>query len=431
MTTAQTTQTVRLHLAGSAGDGTPLPLGLAGLPTEIEGKPVYYRRKEICHVVNEPHRGRRDPVTGQPVIVDIPASRLDLWAQTFKKRAAKGIKPFLYPRHLDLENGEQADARHTQGYLIDVERDGEKLYGTLQLIGEDARKCAAANDVSVTVTADALDSEFLHHLAFTPNQQITGMEGYTALVASADGKSVRVPVFVLSDTTTAGAEPATERSIVMKPETITKLRAKLNLTDAKAVPDEEIAERAATLALADPPKDNSAEVARLSADVTKLTKERDDAKAEAQKATLQLSANAPKEPDALTLSLTLDAFNTKREQAIASGTISEAGMKAIDALLMPGGKPNGVALALSGDGTSARPLYARLCEIIAANPGIKTGNAVNRGTKAEPQPLSLSGDSKEPDYAKIAAETMAKEMARQYGPTAKKLGAAETVAATA
>src|SRR6476660_254790 len=163
MTTAQTTQTVRLHLAGSAGDGTPLPLGLAGLPTEIEGKPVYYRRKEICHVVNEPHRGRRDPVTGQPVIVDIPASRLDLWAQTFKKRAAKGIKPFLYPRHLDLENGEQADARHTQGYLIDVERDGEKLYGTLQLIGEDAesanhrhgRRCRAGRFRGREVSAGA------------------------------------------------------------------------------------------------------------------------------------------------------------------------------------------------------------------------------------------------------------------------------------
>src|SRR5438045_7533435 len=122
MTTAQSTPLpVRLHLAGSAGDGTPLPLGLAGLPTEIEGKPVFYRRKEVCHVACEPHRGQRDPATGQPILVDVPITRLDAWTGTFKKRLAKGIKPFLYPRHLDIENGEQADARDTQGYLIDVE----------------------------------------------------------------------------------------------------------------------------------------------------------------------------------------------------------------------------------------------------------------------------------------------------------------------
>ncbi len=132
-------------------------------------------------------------------------------------------------------------------------------------------------------------------------------------------------------------------------------------------------------------KADAAKVTALSADVQKITGERDAA-------VLALSANQPKEPDALTLSLTLDAFNTKREQAIASGVISEAGMKQIDTLLMPGGKPSGVALALSGDGTSARPLYARLCEIIAANPGVKANNGVERAHSA----LKLSGDDETP-----------------------------------
>jgi hypothetical protein len=180
----------------------------------------------------------------------------------------------------------------------------------------------------------------------------------------------------------------------MKPETIQKLRAKLNLTDAKAVPDEEIVERAAALALADPPPDKSAEVAALSADVTRLKGELEAEKGKV----LKLSADAPREPDALSLSLITESFDTKRDQAIADGAISKAGADALDKLLRPGGKPTPLALSQSAGDT--RPLYSRIYEIIRDNPGVRHNNGVPR-PGGDPA-LRLSGDGNNDDPAKLA-----------------------------
>lgn len=188
---------------------------------------------------------------------------------------------------------------------------------------------------------------------------------------------------------------------MLTPETLTKLRTKLKL--GADVKDTDVAEKAALVALADQPTDRTAEVTALSADKTRLETELATAKTDLTAKTLALSAAQPKTYDDLSLSLIGESFATKREQAIASGSISEAGMKAIDALLMPNGKPAGVALALSGDGVSARPFYARLCEIIAGNPGVKVDNGV---TRAMPT-LALSADG-QPDIAGQIAEGVAR-----------------------
>jgi hypothetical protein len=80
------------------------------------------------------------------------------------------------------------------------------------------------------------------------------------------------------------------------------------------------------------------------------------------------------------MSLITRSFKTDRDRVIESGVISEAGMKELDALLMPGGKPGKFALALSAG--SPDPLYTRVCDILRRNPGVKVNNEIPRDVQA-------------------------------------------------
>jgi hypothetical protein len=81
-------------------------------------------------------------------------------------------------------------------------------------------------------------------------------------------------------------------------------------------------------------------------------------------------------------------------------------------------------LSASADFDNKRPIDFVLSLFDGAKLGIQAGNPVDRSVA---NALSLSADDKDKnvDYAKIAAETTAKEIARLYGPTAAKLGVAE------
>jgi hypothetical protein len=151
-------------------------------------------------------------------------------------------------------------------------------------------------------------------------------------------------------------------------------------TAKRAADAEEITSLSAALA------DRDAKILELSAAV----KEK-DAKV------LELSAGAAGTPakdiDPMALALINRSFKTDRQAVVASGVVSEAGMKEIDALLGVGG-PRAVALSLSAGGTD--PLYSRLCDIIRRNPGVRTDAGVKRdglSTAAPPQfpALDLSG----------------------------------------
>jgi hypothetical protein len=132
-------------------------------------------------------------------------------------------------------------------------------------------------------------------------------------------------------------------------------------------------------------------VATVTADRDKIKGERD---AKAQEV-LALSAN-DKEPDALSLSLITRSFKTDRDRVVESGVLSEAGMKELDALLMPAGKPGKFALALSAG--SPDPLYSRVCDILRRNPGVKIDNEIPRDVDSRANAedairLALSGEA--------------------------------------
>jgi hypothetical protein len=367
------------------GEGSPVPMGLAGYPTEADGVPIFYRKVKVGQVGKWTHRG-----TGEPF--EISPARADEWVRNTKALSAAGVKPFIPGQHR-----EEFNAADNFGYVEDVARDGDDLYAVFALYGDGARKAAAVNSRSLYVVKDAIDAkgnvypgETITHIALVPNPALPNLGGTLKIAASASGGPAReVRIFTLS--------AAAERSPLMKPETIAKLRAKLNL--AADVKDEDVAERAAALALADPPPDKGPEVVALSAKVKTLETERDAIKAEAE--TLKLSAaSAPPNPDGVTLAMYQDVIGGKRESAVAAGTVSEARAKEIDALLADAsGRPT--PLALSGCGSRKRPLAFELWDLLSkpdeAAPA--TQRKVNRklSLAAGPNHQSYDPDAKEPE----------------------------------
>jgi hypothetical protein len=184
------------------------------------------------------------------------------------------------------------------------------------------------------------------------------------------------------------------------------------------VKDEDVAEQAAALALADPPPDKGPEVVALSAKVKTLETERDTIKAEAE--TLKLSAAAPKEPDALSLSLITRAFKTDRERVIESGVVSEAGMKEIDALLLAR-RP---ARAVRARPLRRQPRPAVLAAVRRAPPAPRRqdgrqGEAGGRLARGRPEPPELRPGrqgARAADHARAAHGTA---RARRRAPAAK------------
>jgi hypothetical protein len=370
--------------ATSTGEGLALPLVLAGYPKEIEGRPCHYRRKESIRAGDWYHRGTREPFSVQ-------ADRIDRWLAEYNRRAAAGIRVPVTKRHTD-----NPTADDTLGYAVALKREGESLYADLQLIGDDALTLAARNDVSICVVADGVDAkgnpsgEHIHHIALTPNPNQPHLGPFVSIAASAAGTPTEAPVFELC---------ACGETDMLTPEQIKSLRAKLKLADD--VKDADVAAKA--VAFIDANAEAPAQVTALSASVEALKGERDAAKQQV----LSLSATAPKQPDALTLSMYADNIAAKRESAVASGAVSEAEAKAFDALISDAeGKPNGLALSASAGG---RPLAFALWDTVAklGKSGVRTGNAVNRGTAADPpnhQSMSLSGTNGEQTPEQIREE---------------------------
>jgi hypothetical protein len=369
-----------LVLRSARGEGTPLPLALAGMPKEIEGRVCHYRRKELAPVCTFVHRG-----TGRTETIS--RKRILAWVDAFKRRLAKGIKVPVTDLHTLTPR-----ASDTFGYVVGLSVSGDSLYADLQLIGDDALTLAARTDISLCAVSDALDGdgekydECLHHVALTPTPALTNLGGYVKIAASASPFADN-PVFEPS----SGSYTPKGASMPFQfdQELGRKLREKLSL--GADVPDEQVAVVAAEHVTAAIEVQGRAEqdrrqITALSADVSRLRNEL----ATANEKVTALSADAPKELDGRTLSLMRRQFKSDRERVIASGVISEAGMQKIDELLGVN-QANGLALSLSaGEGEETDMVYSRICEIIATHPGIKTNGAIQR---SKPGNLSLSANN--------------------------------------
>lgn len=350
----------RFILPTDSAEPRAVPMSLSGYPTEIEGQPVEYRRKEICRA----GRTVRD-VSGNPF--HVTRDRIDKWTRSFERQKENGIPVFIPTKHSEILSSDN------RGYVVEMAREGDSLYAVEQLIGEDAIRDVARNDQSVYIMLNAEDDrgnvydECIQHVALTPAPQITGLNGF-AKVAASRGPAADAVVLTLATT----SEP--ERSFEMKPELSQKLREKLGV--AKTVTDEQLAEQALEAFLIPPKPDATATAAmsRLEEENKALIKERDEHKEKA----VAMSRLNPKVDDD-TAFLVGESIATKRDIAVNNGAVTPAIAKELDKLFSDGDKPSVVAMSrLPG---SAKPLAMRVWETLADNKPAALGEKTGRQDK--------------------------------------------------
>lgn len=401
---------------GDDGEGIPLPLALSGYPaTDDAGQTIHYRKMKVADVGDWVHCATGD---------DLPLTkeRVDSWAANHRALKAAGRIPFVPTRH----TFEGADAKDNQGFVLDLAREGEQLFATVALHGDEALKIAAKSSRSVGIKNNPRDAkgnvyagEWLHHLALTPSPALPNLGGMMKIAAS-DEAMIDVPVYYLNKTNSPAPEGATvpptaqrRKGCKMTPEIAIKARTALSLsadvTDEKL--DDAVAEKAIAL---------SVSVQTLTAERDALKTERDAAKSELTEAKGKLALSADgKQIDDITAAMFADNISARRELAIRSGAISEANAKVFDKIVMKSdGKPTMLALSACGD--NRRPLGFEIWDALSQlsdNP-IKTGNKIPRGA-VPAEKLELDADGKPIVKEEVQADLLA-EARRVSGTSAAK-----------
>jgi hypothetical protein len=335
-------------------------VSVADLPkTDDAGRPIHYRKAKVATIRPEAytHRGTREKFSITP-------ERAKEWMQNTAALGAAGIKPFLPGEHRPKFN-----AKDNFGYVVNgLEREGDDLFVTMALHGDDALATAAKNQRSIYIVENPVDSngkvypgEALHHVALTPDGNQPDLGGLMKIAASAD-KTIEVPVYELSN------PAAGRRKSDMTPENAQKARTLLGLS--ADVPDDQIGDKLVERALA------------LSADV------------------VALSATAPKKPDAANAKMYGENWRRMRNDIVSKGITSEAQIRVLEGIF--GDKNGGMsALALSACGTGDPTIFAVGEWLLSLDStGIKLGAGTTRepdfkpidmGNHAENRDLTLEG----------------------------------------
>lgn len=404
-------------VALDAGDLTvakEIPGALEGLPTfeeipdedKIEGEdekgnpifakkrvPIQYYRKEVVRAAADgkkwTHRGLSQ-LHGEVTEFPLTIQDLDETVRNFHELDRAGIHPFIPDRHVDRQ-----DAAANNGKIIALERKGNGLFAKMKVVGTKGNEKILNNDVSVHLVngnskliVDAYGKPYkgwvLHHVALTPNPNQPHLQPFEKIAASAESPEQDVPVFRYSAISTAAPS---RRRTKMTPQLAAQARQALGITASVEEEqfDDIVGQKAIALSADFATITHERDTLKVERD--QIKQERDAAKADAEAKSLALSAEDPTKRDPMSISLITRAFRTDREQVIASGVVSEAGMKEIDAMMFGGdGKPTRTALALSAGSTD--PLYSRLCEILRRNPGTKVQNGAPRDATAAIPALS-------------------------------------------
>ncbi len=136
---------------GKAKDG-PLALALrmaAGfsvghrVPTELGGQPVRRFTKEVI-------RAGRYVKAADGLSFQVTLETLDHWVSVFRAMRAAGVRVPVPVTHTD-------DPEANRGWLVDLQRSGESLVGTIDLVGADAIRLAGTCDVSIYSPAEHID----------------------------------------------------------------------------------------------------------------------------------------------------------------------------------------------------------------------------------------------------------------------------------
>lgn len=160
-------------------DRLAISLGLSSasvagaIKLDANGQPVRSYTKKILHAGKVYNGGK---------VWEFTTSDLDKIAATFQQMQKDGI---LVP----VQSGHNMDADKTRGKVTDVWREGNDLYASVEMIGEDGIKLASRSDVSVYIEfkherGGTVYENALVHLACTPEPAVPGLGNFEPMAAS-------------------------------------------------------------------------------------------------------------------------------------------------------------------------------------------------------------------------------------------------------
>ena len=287
-------------------------------------------------------------------MLDATTDRMDGWIATFNRMLEDGERVPVVEDHF-------VSAETTLGYLTELFREGDRLYGIHELVGEDQIDLATrVNQVSVGISREhvggngTLYGEAIEHVGVTPEPVVADQGGFVAIAASRSGQK-QAALFVLGTDTSQGAKP-------MDPELLTKFREALGAGD-DLKEDNVLSRVVERLKLADDEKAQlDTKINELMAEVEKL-----------QKASRATDTEKPKELDPDVEDGLVEGAEGKLSRLVETGKITPAVRDKLQAALVgEAGKRNVYCLSRHRSGTP-RAILAAVCEALAENDLVQLG----------------------------------------------------------
>lgn len=168
---------IYLHTPDASVFRPALTLG-QDLPKEVAGQPATYLDKDLIHVGEYVHPTKKFHVS-------VDRKKLDTMVENFNVMLKRGVEV-----PINVDHSEAAD--DARGWLLSVHRDGERMVGRCQFIGDDAAKTAARNRVSVGIDEAFIDGQgnkylggVIRHVALTPMPVVPDQDPFSLIAASA------------------------------------------------------------------------------------------------------------------------------------------------------------------------------------------------------------------------------------------------------
>lgn len=345
-------------------------ISLADLPTEINGQPVKYFRKQSL--------APGSIYDGAGVKHEIPKERILRLVDNFHKLKAKGKFP-------NGQSSHESNGTTAYGPIIDatIDKDGV-LELTHQFIGEDAILAAARNGSSVGTIQNYMDpdgvvyDEILDHNAVVPNPRQFNLKPFIQVdpsniqlaFAASDSRPSRAVVF-------SSQPPLQESAMDLKP-----LRKALNLADT--ITDDAV----------------------VTAAVEKIGSEKTRADTAEQKA-LTLSDSVPRKIDPEILADRAMTFSDKLDLLCERGQCTPAQREAAIKFVSPDSKPNALMLSES----IAKGPTGLILKLLELNDGVSFGKKSTAQPIARQTPGAGGGEDLAADGAAVAADYQKRQLA--------------------
>ena len=287
---------------------------------------------------------------------------------------------------VSVPDGHTTEATANRGYVREVFREGDTLYGVIEMIGDDGIATAARSKVSINTDRNYTDGKgnvyphVITHVALTNEPVVPDQNGFVPLAASRGGKSNRALVFSLAQ------QPENTNM-----EHLTKIAAMLGVEGIESLDEAAIVEAiaAAIEGMKGMSKTATDEATAVKAELTGI------------KASL---AKTKAEPDAMLVKLAAKNRTLELDGLVTGGHITPAVKDKLADVWI--GKDNaGLKLSLDAEGDGR---FSAMVDALKQNDPVKLGEQ----TKA--QGVALSRTASGTDDGKADSELLAR-MAKHMG----------------